>query len=263
MASSSPASAASVTVPNQPPSKLNVGFYRAVSAATNPAVILPIFGYVVSSLFMNYSVRQYLLSFALLARDWVVANPLVSLAIVLLLSHAILTPLLLSWLRSRPIFLVDYACYRPPKHLEMPRAQLLRHFELTGAFTEQSLEFQKKIMMRSGLGDRTALPPTLWEIPPQPSMAKEHLAARTVMFSCVEEVLEKTGVKAQQIDVLVVNCSLFCPTPSLSAAIVNHFKMRADVKAFNLGGMGCSANVISTSLVQDVLKVRRGGREGS
>ena len=105
------------------------------------------------------------------------------------------------------------------------------------------------------MGDRTAVPPCMWEIPPKPTMSKEHLSARTVMFGCVQDLLDKTGVKAKEIDVVVVNCSGFCPTPSLSAAVVNHFKMREDIKSFNLGGMGCSANVISTSLVQDVLKV--------
>lgn len=33
----------------------------------------------------------------------------------------------------------------------------------------------------------------------------------------------------------MVNCSLFNPTPSLSAMIINHFKMRSDIDSFNLG----------------------------
>jgi predicted naringenin-chalcone synthase len=52
----------------------------------------------------------------------------------------------------------------------------------------------------------------------------------------------------------VVNCSLFCPTPSLSAMLVNKFKMRDDVLSFNLGGMGCSASVISVDLVRRLLR---------
>jgi hypothetical protein len=34
----------------------------------------------------------------------------------------------------------------------------------------------------------------------------------------------------------VVNCSLFNPTPSLSAMLIHHFKMRSDIDSYNLGG---------------------------
>ena len=35
---------------------------------------------------------------------------------------------------------------------------------------------------------------------------------------------------------VVVNCSLFNPTPSLSAMLIHHFKMRSDIDSYNLGG---------------------------
>ena len=60
---------------------------------------------------------------------------------------------------------------------------------------------------------------------------------------------------AAQIDILVVNCSLFNPTPSLSAMIVNHFKMRSNTITYNLGGMGCSAGVIAIGLAREQLQV--------
>ena len=58
-----------------------------------------------------------------------------------------------------------------------------------------------------------------------------------------------------QVDILIVNCSLFNPTPSLSAMIVNHFKMKSNVVSYNLSGMGCSAGVISISLARELLQV--------
>jgi predicted naringenin-chalcone synthase len=54
------------------------------------------------------------------------------------------------------------------------------------------------------------------------------------------DLLEKTGIKPSQVGILVVNCSLFCPTPSLCAHIMNHFKMDRNTITYNLGGMGCS-----------------------
>jgi len=64
------------------------------------------------------------------------------------------------------------------------------------------------------------------------------------------------------VDILIVNCSLFNPTPSLSAMIVNHFKMASNVVSYNLSGMGCSAGVISVSLARELLQVRRGAGVG-
>ena len=60
-----------------------------------------------------------------------------------------------------------------------------------------------------------------------------------------------------QVDILVVCCSIFNPTPSLSAMLVNRFKMRRTVLTYNLGGMGCSAGLIAVSLVRELLQVRR------
>ena len=58
-----------------------------------------------------------------------------------------------------------------------------------------------------------------------------------------------------QVDILIVNCSLFNPTPSLSAMIVNHFRMKSNVVSYNLSGMGCSAGVIAISLAKELLQV--------
>ena len=61
-----------------------------------------------------------------------------------------------------------------------------------------------------------------------------------------------------QIDILVVNCSLFNPTPSLSAMIINHFKMRSNIVSYNLAGMGCSAGVIAINMAKELLQVESG-----
>ena len=59
-------------------------------------------------------------------------------------------------------------------------------------------------------------------------------------FQCVEALLAKTGVRPEQIKFVVTNSSLFNPTPSLSAMIMNRFKMPSTTINYNLGGMGCS-----------------------
>lgn len=159
------------------------------------------------------------------------------------------------------------------------------------AFTQESLDFQEKVLARSGLGEETYLPacesaegawsrfqlpcwtaavqqqvshsvvlatpvcicPSLQACPPftqtpcdcplnlspppvaslpclaccpaaimsQPpciNMQTAREEANLVLFSTVAEVLKATGTKAQAVDILIVNCSLFNPTPSLSGA---------------------------------------------
>jgi 3-ketoacyl-CoA synthase len=44
-------------------------------------------------------------------------------------------------------------------------------------------------------------------------------------------------VQPQEIDILITNCSIFCPTPSLASMLVNKFKLRQDVQSYHLGGM--------------------------
>jgi hypothetical protein len=67
------------------------------------------------------------------------------------------------------------------------------------------------------------------------------------------------GIKPEQIDILVTNCSIFCPTPSLASMLINKFKLRRDVEAYHLAGMGCSIGVVAVGLVRDMLAVRWAG----
>lgn len=69
------------------------------------------------------------------------------------------------------------------------------------------------------------------------------------------------GIEPEQIDILVTNCSIYCPTPSLASMLVNKFKLRQDVQAYHLGGMGCGNGVMALGLLKDLLQVGRpGGR---
>ncbi|CAK7325599.1 unnamed protein product [Dovyalis caffra] len=75
-----------------------------------------------------------------------------------------------------------------------------------------------------------------------------------LIFDTLDKLFAKTGIPPSEIDILVVNVSLFSPEPSLAARVVNRYKMRSDVKTFNLSGMGCSASIVSIDLVQNLFK---------
>lgn len=59
---------------------------------------------------------------------------------------------------------------------------------------------------------------------------------------------------------LITNCSIYCPTPSLCSMLVNHFKLRRDVQTYHLGGMGCGNGVMAMSLARDLLQARPDSR---
>ncbi|XP_052191352.1 3-ketoacyl-CoA synthase 11-like [Diospyros lotus] len=157
--------------------------------------------------------------------------------------------------RPRKVYLVDFACYKPEPARTCTREIFMERSALAGTFTEENLAFQKKILERSGLGQKTYFPEAILRVPPNPCMAEARNEAEMVMFGAIDELLAKTGVKAKDIGILIVNCSLFNPTPSLSAMIVNHYKLRGNIRSYNLGGMGCSAGLISIDLGKQLLQV--------
>ncbi len=85
------------------------------------------------------------------------------------------------------------------------------------------------------------------------------LGCGKVLFGCVDALLQKTKTDPRLIDILIVNCSLFNPTPSLAAMIVNRFKFKDSIQSYNLSGQGCSAGTISIHLAQQLLQVHRNG----
>lgn len=157
--------------------------------------------------------------------------------------------------RPRPVYLVDYSCYKPPHNLKASYDKFMEHSKLTGDFDESSLEFQRKILERSGLGEETYFPEAMHAIPPKPSMAAAREEAEQVMYGALDNLFSNTNVNPKDIGILVVNCSLFNPTPSLSAMIVNKYRLRGNIRSYNLGGMGCSAGVIAVDLAKDLLQV--------
>ncbi|GAB4844597.1 inositol polyphosphate kinase kcs1 [Ancistrocladus abbreviatus] len=161
----------------------------------------------------------------------------------------------LSWaMQPRPVYLVDFACYKPEDEWKLSVESFLNMTEECSGFEEEAVQFQKKISRRSGLGDETYFPPGITSKPPDLTVKQARLEAESVIFSTLDALFKKTRVRPADIDILIVNCSLFNPTPSLSSMIVNHYKLKPSIKSYNLGGMGCSAGLISIDLAKHLLR---------
>ncbi|KAK3027517.1 hypothetical protein RJ639_040232 [Escallonia herrerae] len=156
--------------------------------------------------------------------------------------------------RPRSIYLLDFACFKPADDLKVSKEQFIELARQSGKFDEASIEFQKKIVHSSGIGDETYVPKAVMSAENCCTMKEGRAEASMVIFGALDELFDKTRIRPKDVGVLVMNCSIFNPTPSLSAMIINHYKMRGNILSFNLGGMGCSAGIIGLDLARDMLQ---------
>lgn len=165
--------------------------------------------------------------------------------------------LYLAYRKKTTVCLLDYACYKPPPSYRTPMSLFVEHSELEEELDQESMEFQIKILEKSGFSEETSVPPALTCLPKNKSISFSIDETQTVVFSVVKKLLEKTNINPREIDILITNSCMFCPTPSLSALLVNKFVMRSNIMSFNLSGMGCSAGIVSVGLARDLLRVHR------
>jgi len=164
--------------------------------------------------------------------------------------------------RRTPVYLVDFSVLHPPKDWKVSIKELthLARFRLSKNHkkdvVQSSMDFMlHKIQKNAGVtAEGTYLPPGITDLSQEATLENSRKEAEVVLFTLVEDLLGKTGVKPKDIDILIVNCSLFNPTPSMTAMIVNKFKMRSNIQSYNLSGMGCSAGVIAVNLARDLLQ---------
>lgn len=81
--------------------------------------------------------------------------------------------------RSKPVYLIEFTCYKPPALLEVGFEDFLYHSRIMG-FNDSALEFQRKILVRSGLSEHTHVPEAVKCIPPQPTMINARTEAENV-----------------------------------------------------------------------------------
>jgi 3-ketoacyl-CoA synthase len=180
------------------------------------------------------------------------------IAVATALAAAVYAIVYVLYLRKRRpgTFLVDVATYNDfrPEWTVSAEEWASRAQEWFNMDPED-IQFTRKILERSGIGNETHFPPGIAMFPPDLSIASARYEAELVMFNCIDQLLKRNNVHPRDIDVLVVNCSLFNPTPSLAAMIINNYGMREDIICYNLSGMGCSASPIAVDLASQMLKV--------
>lgn len=125
-----------------------------------------------------------------------------------------------------------------------------------GLLSQGTLDFMKKLLERSGLGDSTYMPEIFSDDQRYtPSIKDSRREVEMAIFGSIDMLLAKTGVRSEDIGILIVNCCIYNTIPSLSSIIVNQYNLRENVASYNLVGMGCSAGLLAIGLAKQLLQV--------
>ncbi|KAK9057348.1 hypothetical protein SSX86_022183 [Deinandra increscens subsp. villosa] len=154
------------------------------------------------------------------------------------------------------VYLIDFACYKPPDTQKCTKEYMIKKARHSGYFSEPILDFMKKVFGKSGLGDSTYLSEVYLKQVTDFCMKESRREMEMSVFGSIDTLLEKTGVRCEDIGILVVNCCIYNTMPSLSSMIVNKYKLKDGIISYNLVGMGCSAGLMAIGLAEQLLQVR-------
>ncbi|XP_021716237.1 3-ketoacyl-CoA synthase 12-like [Chenopodium quinoa] len=157
--------------------------------------------------------------------------------------------------RHQDCYILSYECYKPTDDRKVSSkfsGEILARNKNLGI---NEYKFLLKAVVSSGIGEETYAPRNILKGKEESPSSKDSLEEMDEFFKdSIEKLLSKSKISPQEIDILVINVSMFASEPCLASRVVNHYKMRDDVKVYNLSGMGCSASLISISIVQSVFK---------
>ncbi|KAL9266415.1 3-ketoacyl-CoA synthase 12-like protein [Drosera capensis] len=159
---------------------------------------------------------------------------------------------------DKSCYILDYECHKPSDDrmisTDISGDIIMRNKNLG----LNEYKFLLKAIVNSGIGEQTYGPRNVLEGREECPTLDDSLEEMDDFFNdSIEKLLKRSGVSPQEIDILVVNVSMLAVSPSLTSRIINHYKMREDIRSFNLTGMGCSASLISVDIVRNLFKANK------
>ncbi|OIW15752.1 hypothetical protein TanjilG_04287 [Lupinus angustifolius] len=155
--------------------------------------------------------------------------------------------------RDQECYILAYQCYKPSDDRMLGTDCCGKIMERNKNLGLNEYKFLLKAVVSSGVGEKTYAPRNIVEGRElNPTLNDGIIEMEEFFNDNIAKLLAKTGISPSQIDVLVVNVSMISSHPSLASRIINHYKMRQDIKAFNLTGMGCSASLISLDIIKNI-----------
>ncbi|XP_071937467.1 3-ketoacyl-CoA synthase 19-like [Coffea arabica] len=159
---------------------------------------------------------------------------------------------------NQRFYMIAYQCYKPAEDRKLTTdlcASIILRNKNLGL---DDYRFLLQTMVNSGIGENTYAPKNIiLGKAVHPELIDSLSEIDEIFFDTLDKLFANSGISPQEIDIVVVNVSLLSSVPSLTSRIINHYKMRPDIKAFNLSGMGCSASLIAIDLVKHLFKTHR------
>ncbi|XP_047968867.1 3-ketoacyl-CoA synthase 3-like [Salvia hispanica] len=159
--------------------------------------------------------------------------------------------------RSRRCYILDYECYKPGDHRKLSTkfsGEIILRNKQLGL---HEYKFLLKTIVSSGIGEETYAPQMVFDgRESSPTLSDGLLEMDEFFLDSIPALLRRSAVPPSAIDLLVVNISMLSSAPSPAARIINLYKLRDDVKVYNLAGMGCSASTIAINIVENVFKTQ-------
>ncbi|WJX74357.1 3-ketoacyl-CoA synthase 3 [Trifolium repens] len=169
-----------------------------------------------------------------------------------------LSPHILGLRRDQQCYILNYQCYKPSDERKLGSERCGKIIGSNEDIGLNECKFFLKAIVNSGIGEETYAPRNFIEgRAVNPTLQDGIEEMEELYHDSIAKLLNKSGISPSEIDVLVVNVSLFSAIPSLTSRIINHYKMREDIKAYNLAGMGCSASLISLDIIQNIFKSQK------
>lgn len=160
--------------------------------------------------------------------------------------------------RDKECYILDYQCYKPTDDRMVSTEFAGQVIKRTKNLGLNEYKFLLKAIVSSGIGEQTYSPRIMFAGREDNPTLQDGIDEMEEFFEdSIAKILDRSGISPKEIDILVVNISMIAIMPSLSSRIINRYKMRKDIKVFNLTGMGCSASLISVDIVRSVFKTNK------
>ncbi|KAA8539400.1 hypothetical protein F0562_026092 [Nyssa sinensis] len=154
--------------------------------------------------------------------------------------------------------MIDYECYKATEDRKLDTGSSANIVFRNKNLGWEEYKFLLQTMVSSGIGEETYSPKNvILGREERPSLVEAVSEMDEIFYDTLDKLFAKSGISPSDIDILVVNVSLLSKVPSLTARIINHYKMKEQIKAFNLSGMGCSASLVAIDLVQNLFKTHK------